>query len=913
MPRPQVKRHNQTSNKALKSILDAAKALAKGRNRQAVTMEELFLATATNRKFNNRFPLDIIEKVSMVVDMYNKNDLDQVLLDESICRTLGGLDLVEESACKQAELYVDWIHHLIEKNTNVDLIEQFRAEEIHGVKLLSPQAIILRQLHGIEMALHASVKGQEEAINLVLKQLAWRLLSPERELIEPLKFAFSGPPSCGKRLLAISLAKSLKLENGDSMPFMEFDLKVYCSHQNWESLVGHHSGYSNSREGALTGFVKKNPKCFILLSHLESADKNTIAALGPMLLNGTSVDKHKDEQVDFSRCIVVVTGDLGTSAESKIDASVTAELKKNVVHFKELSHGPLFAIGRDALHEFRALTEKRLNIRLDGISDSLAYYLAATSMPDSNVRNIAASANNLVREKVMDVYLQSIEAGNALTEITISAPTLPELEESPAPHEVAAQWLKRLAGSRRRVEFKTASRLEGDKAIIELFDFSERMVPTISDKELILEGIPENGLDSIIGHSEAIERLRTIVGLVHSPESSAKVPRGILLHGAPGTGKTACARGFAAEAGIPMGRVSASDLLSPINGGTAQKIRHIFTVLAKHKNPYAVLFIDEIDALTKDREAITELLTCMQGVHDFSGVLVIGTTNRPEVFDEALLRRFETQISFDLPGPAEREQILAWHLQGKQAADGIRLDMLARMAVGLSGAFLQDMVNDAERVALQRGDATISEADLQIALEHIIFGESSRRRNSTEDERRIIAIHEAGHAVALLRLSPETARDLAGVSILTRNGIGGAVLREDNSNITHIQKVVDKIAVLYGGTEAEKICLGVESTGCSHDVQKAASEAERLVLCFGYRMDGQITGNENGYLPYVDEATKAKVAEQVKLLQKEQRERVATLITQCREEIVQIADDLMTEERLTAAQVAQRVDFRKAT
>lgn len=905
--------HSQTSNKTLKSILDAAKALAKARNKQAVTKDELFLATASSKKFNHNFPLDVVEKVLMVVDLYGAQNRDQVLLDESICRLLMGIEQVEKSANKQVELLVEWIRYIVQRNTDVDLIEQFRVENIQGVKQLTVQSRVLQHLHKIEMALHASVKGQDEAINKLQKQLAGWLLTPEHELTAPLKLIFCGPPSCGKRLLALTLAQSLKLDNGDPLPFMEFDLKGYCSHQNWESLVGHHSGYSNSREGALTGFVQKNPKCLILLSHIESAHENTIAALGPILLNGTAVDKYKDEQIDFSKCIIVVTTNVEPGAASNIDASLDAELAKNIVQFKELSHITLFSICRDALHEWKTFTEKKLKIKLEGISDSLACHLAATVMPDANVRNISDSAKNLLWEKVLEVFMQAIEVGNVLEEITINSPQLLELDDTSAPQDVAAKRLKRLAGSRRRIDFKTVNRQEGEKAIIELIDFSEQMVATPSDRGLILEGIPEDGMDSVVGHSEAIERLRTIAGLMHRPDNATvAVPRGILLHGAPGTGKTACARGFAAEAGLPIIRVSASDLLSPLNGGTAKNVRHAFTVTEKYKAPYAVLFIDEIDMLAKEREAITELLTCMQGVHDFSGVLVIGTTNQPELLDKALLRRFDMKITFDLPGPAEREKIIAWHLQGRNVADSIRLDMLARMAVGLSGAFLQDMVNDAARIALQRGETLIAESDLQAALENIIFGESSRRCSSTEDERRIIACHEAGHAVSLLHLSPETARDLAGISILTRNGIGGAVLREDNTNVMHIQKLVDIIAVLFGGIEAEKACLDVESAGCSSDLQNAASLAERLVLCFGYRMDGQITGNGQGYYPYVDESTKARAAEQVRLLLKEQRERSAALVTQHKEAVARIANVLMTEERLTAEQVGQLADYRDA-
>lgn len=836
-------------------------------------------------------------------------------LDQDAGRLLTAVDQIERVPQKQVELLVKWIKNSAMKNSENEVMELFRKEEISGVRMLSKQSRVLKHLQSIEMELNLGVKGQKKAIDQVLKQLAAWMLTPESEMKMPLKLAFCGPPSCGKRLLATSLARSLKLENGDSMPFMELDLKGYCSHQNWESLMGHSSSYSSGKEGVLTGFVKSNPRCVILLSHLESAHENTIGALGPVLLNGEAVDRHEEAQVDFSKCIIIVTTGRELGVESGIDSSVTGELAKNTFCFSALSPSCLYEICRDAAYESRALSEKRLNVTLDGITKSLAYYLAAGQMPDANVRNIADSAKNLVWEKVLDVYMMALESGiDDISTVEIRSPLLAELESSPDPQKLAGHWLKRLEASRRKLDFRTEIRLEGSVAVIELLDIREEMVPTPSDRGLIFDGIPENGLEAVFGHADALDRLRTVASILGGDQAdTATVPRGILLHGAPGTGKTACASGFAAEAGIPMIRVSASDLLSPVSGGTAKNVRHAFSVCARYAAPtHSVLFIDEIDTLAKDREAITELQTCMQGVHDFERVLVIGTTNRPDDLDEALLRRFDMKISFDLPGPAEREEILAWYMKGQKTVDGIRLGVIARMAVGLSGSFMQDMVNDARRLALQRGDGIITETDLQTSLEHIHFGESSRKSICSDEERRIVAHHEAGHAVLLLHLSPETAKDLAGISILTRNGIGGAMLREDTANIMHIQKVVDMIAVLFGGLEAERICLGVESTGCASDLQKAVSAAEKLVLCFGYRMDGQATGNGEGYYPYVDEGTRSRAAEQVRLLLKEQRERSATLIFEHKDAVERVAAALMIEERLPAAHISTLVDYKEA-
>lgn len=895
---------------ALKSILGYAKILAKGRSKECVTAEDLFLAVAGSKKHNYAFPLDVVEKVMQVINGHGKADLP---VDPDITRLLKAVDQIENCPEKQVELLIKWVKKEVLHRSAEQIIESFRSEEISGVRQLSSQGRVICLLQKLGKKLRSKVKGQEQIIDQILKQLAAWMLTPASEKKNPLKLTFSGPPSSGKRLLAASLAEALRLDNGKSMPFMEIDLKGYVSHQNWETLFGFSSGYSSSKEGSLTGFVKENPVSLILFTHIESAHENTISSLSSIFLKGEARDRQDEQAVDFSKSIIIVTTSREMGPESGIDSSITSELLKNQYRFKQLSPVTLFNICRDSLQECRLRSEKRLNITLSGITPSLAWYLAAHQMPDADVRNISDSVDKMLWDTVLDAYMLAVDAGREnIKAIELRAKGIAELDTAAEPGQLAGIWLHRLASARRRLNFNTEIRLEDVDPVIELLDFSEQMVPTPSDRGLVIEGMPEHGFDSLIGHDDAVARLRPITYSLRAGDSGVEPPRGILLDGAPGTGKTAAARAFAAEAGIPFIRVSGSDLLSPMTGGSSSNIRHAFNTSSQYACPNSILFIDEIDSLVKDREAVTELLTCMQGVHDFSRVLVIGTTNHPEELDDALARRFDVKIQFGLPNPAEREAILAFYMHGQKAAKDIRLGMIAKKAIGLSGAFLEDLVKNSRRLAYQRGEEVISEQDLHQALDNILFGESSKKLACTEQEKRTIAVHEAGHSLALISLSPETAQSLAGVSILNRNGIGGAVLREDNSPITHQQEVLNLIAVLFGGIEAERLCLGVQTTGCSSDLQKAAMAAERMVLCFGYGMDGQVTGDGNGYHGYVDESTRRRAAEQVASLLKEQRERCARIIAEQKQVVEILAEQLVCKERLSAEEVFELVQYKEA-
>ncbi len=365
--------------------------------------------------------------------------------------------------------------------------------------------------------------------------------------------------------------------------------------------------------------------------------------------------------------------------------------------------------------------------------------------------------------------------------------------------------------------------------------------------------VPSTRFSDVAANDEAISALRDLVSFLKEPEHYAKVgariPRGVLLYGMPGTGKTLMARALAGEAGVPFFAVNGADFVEMYVGVGASRVRTLFQKARKAGK--AVVFVDEIDAIGKKRnnrsdereQTLNALLSEMSGFGESDGVIVLAATNRVDTLDEALLRagRFDRQIEVPLPGMAERLRILQVQSQKVKLACDVALEPLAKQTALFSGAKLECLLNEAAILAAKRGAEAIETQDLQKAMDLSLFG-MEKQSIQHEQERRVTAAHEAGHAVVTAVLLPQT--KLRKVSIIpTSRGAAGYSLSTPQEKMFHEkQELVHYIASALAGREAERMLMGSErvSTGAANDIEKAALIARRMV-------------NEWGMLPGSDE------------------------------------------------------------
>jgi len=359
------------------------------------------------------------------------------------------------------------------------------------------------------------------------------------------------------------------------------------------------------------------------------------------------------------------------------------------------------------------------------------------------------------------------------------------------------------------------------------------------------------GFDAIAGNQEAKESVRDIVDYLKDPEKythyGARMPRGILLHGKPGTGKTLMARAMAGEAGVPFYAVSGSDFVQMYVGVGAARVRELFKKAREAGG--AVIFIDEIDALGKKRsdglngndereQTLNALLTEMQGFSDETGIVVIAATNRPDTLDEALLRpgRFDRRVEIGLPDLPARKQILALHAQNKPISQNTDLDKLAVDTVFFSGAMLEGLLNDAAISAAKRGGEAIEPEDITTAYYTALAGSEKKDRSSIrQQEMTVTAWHESGHALAATLLNPENR--VAKVTIIpTTSGAGGFCVNIPPERMYWTKKELEQqIMVNLAGRCAEELRFGKDgvTTGASNDIEKATQTALQYVTKFG--------------------------------------------------------------------------------
>jgi len=372
-----------------------------------------------------------------------------------------------------------------------------------------------------------------------------------------------------------------------------------------------------------------------------------------------------------------------------------------------------------------------------------------------------------------------------------------------------------------------------------------------SSKKLVNSEKPKTKFDDVAGAQEAKEEVREIVDFLKSPdryvELGAKIPKGVLLVGSPGTGKTLLAKAVAGEAEVPFFSVSGSSFIEMFVGVGAARVRDLFEQ-AKKDAP-SIIFIDEIDAIGKSRAAggmmggndereqtLNQLLAEMDGFGTDTPIIILAATNRPEILDPALLRpgRFDRQVLVDKPDFQGRIDILKVHIKGVKQDSDTDIEEIARLTAGLAGADLANIVNEAALLAGRKSQKTVRQADLREAVERAIAGLSKKSRRIDEKEKRIVAYHECGHA--LLAETTKGAKKVSKVSIVPRGLAAlGYTLNtpEENKYLMQRHELIAEIDVLLGGRAAEEVFIGEISTGAANDLERTTDILKAMVQMYG--------------------------------------------------------------------------------
>lgn len=460
-----------------------------------------------------------------------------------------------------------------------------------------------------------------------------------------------------------------------------------------------------------------------------------------------------------------------------------------------------------------------------------------------------------------------------------------------------------------------------------------------SKAKMVNKDMPQVTFVDVAGADEAVEELQEIKEFLQEPAKfqavGAKIPKGVLLYGAPGTGKTLLARAVAGEAGVPFFSISGSDFVEMFVGVGASRVRDLFEQ-AKANSP-AIIFVDEIDAVGRHRGAgigggndereqtLNQLLVEMDGFDVKTNVILIAATNRPDVLDPALLRpgRFDRQISVDAPDLIGRDQILQVHAKGKPMAPGVDLKAVAKKTPGYTGADLANVLNEAALLTARSNANLIDDRALDEAIDRVMAGPQKRSRVMKEHERKITAYHEGGHALvaAALRNSAPVTK----ITILPRGralGYTMVVPENDKYSITR-NELLDQMAYAMGGRVAEEIVFHDPSTGASNDIEKATSTARKMVTEFGMsERVGAVRLGQGGGEPFLgrDAGHERNYSDQIAYVVDEEVRRLIdgahdeayAILTENRDVLDQLALELLERETLNQAEIAHIfTDIRK--
>ena len=427
----------------------------------------------------------------------------------------------------------------------------------------------------------------------------------------------------------------------------------------------------------------------------------------------------------------------------------------------------------------------------------------------------------------------------------------------------------------------------------------------------------------VAGEDEAKENLSEIVDYLHDPgkyrEIGASMPKGILLVGPPGTGKTMLAKAVAGEADVPFFSMSGSEFVEMFVGMGASKVRDLFKQ-AKEKAP-CIVFIDEIDAIGKKRDGqlggndereqtLNQLLTEMDGFEGNNGVIILAATNRPESLDPALTRpgRLDRRVPVELPDLKGREEILKVHAKKIKIAEDVDFNKIARMASGASGAELANIVNEAALRAVRDGRRFASQADLEESIEVVIAGYQKKNAIMTDHEKHIVAYHEIGHALVAAKQTNSAPVQKITIVPRTSGALGYTMqVEEGNHYLMSKAEIENKIATFTGGRAAEEVVFGSVTTGASNDIEQATKLARAMITRYGMsedfdmvameRVNNQYLGGDTSLVCSAD--TQAEIDRQVVALIKKQHDKAIKILTDNRDKLDELARFLYEKETIT--------------
>lgn len=442
--------------------------------------------------------------------------------------------------------------------------------------------------------------------------------------------------------------------------------------------------------------------------------------------------------------------------------------------------------------------------------------------------------------------------------------------------------------------------------------------------------------DDVAGEEEAKESLKEIVDYLHNPKKytdvGASMPKGILLVGPPGTGKTMLAKAVAGEAGVPFFSMSGSEFVEMFVGMGASKVRDLFKQ-AKEKAP-CIVFIDEIDAIGKKRDGqiggndereqtLNQLLTEMDGFEGNNGVIILAATNRPESLDPALTRpgRFDRRVPVELPDLIGREAILKVHAKKIKVSDNVDFHTIARMAAGTSGAELANIINEAALRAVRSGRTVVEQSDLEESIEVVIAGYQKKNAIMTDSEKKTVSYHEIGHALVAALQSHSAPVQKITIIPRTSGALGYTMQVEENDKVLMTKREIEnKIATLTGGRAAEEIAFGEITTGASNDIEQATRLARAMITRYGMSEEFDMVAMETVTNQYLggdtsiscSAETQKDIDKKVVELIKAQHEKARKLLRDNRARLDELASYLYEKETITGTEFMEILEGKKA-